>query len=243
MKNELQKLAVITGASAGIGRVAAEAFVADGWQVLCLSRSPCSVPGVVHRRTDLLESGWGDALEAWLDADSSGLVGNGPRVVCLVHNAGMMVKDTALEMDAESLRHTLEVNVVAPAVLNRIFRKRMGSGSSILYIGSTLSEKAIPGTASYVTSKHAVAGLMKCTCQDLAGTLIHTACICPGITATEMLLTHLGGDSQIKEKITALHTMGRLIEPKEIAAMIRFCADNPVVNGSVLHVNLGQVER
>merc|ERR1712061_761892 len=142
--------------------------------------------------------------------------------------------------DAASLRQVLELNVVAPATLNRIFHKRMASGSSILYIGSTLSEKGIPGTASYVTSKHALAGLMKCTCQDLAGTQIHTVCICPGITATKMLLSHIGKDVAVREKIEGLHTMGRLIEPKEIAATIRFCANNPVVNGAVLHANLGQ---
>merc|ERR1712183_959063 len=119
-------------------------------------------------------------------------------------------------MDVDGLRRTLELNIVAPAALNRIFRKRMGPASSIIYIGSTLSEKGVPNTASYVTSKHALVGLMKCTCQDLIGTEIHTVAVCPGFTATEMLLQHLGENVGT---IEAMQTMGRLVKPSEIAAV------------------------
>jgi len=232
-------LAIITGASRGIGRAAAAEFVEAGWDLLTLSRSECTVAGVRHRPTDLLAPGWMGELQAWLATE----VGGTPQQVCLVHNAAMMVKDTALEMDLEGLRQTLELNVVVPAALNRVFRSRMAPGSSILYIGSTLSEKAVAGTASYVSSKHALAGLMKATCQDLAGTGVHTACICPGFTATEMLLTHIGEDLQARAMIESMSTMDRLIEPAEIARTVRFCAENPVINGAVLHANLGQLER
>jgi 3-oxoacyl-[acyl-carrier protein] reductase len=68
----------------------------------------------------------------------------------------------------------------------------MGPGSSVLYVGSTLSEKAVPGSFSYVVSKHAQLGMMRATCQDLMGTGIHTAMVCPGFTDTEMLRNHLG---------------------------------------------------
>lgn len=111
------------------------------------------------------------------------------------------------------------------------------------YIGSTLSEKGVPGSASYVSSKHAIAGLMKVTCQDLKGRDIHTACICPGFTATEMLVEHLGNDSELSDQILGMQTMGRLIQPNEIAHVVEFCATNQCVNGSVIHCNLGQVER
>jgi NAD(P)-dependent dehydrogenase (short-subunit alcohol dehydrogenase family) len=232
-------LAIITGASRGIGYATATEFVAAGWEVITLSRSDCSVPGVQHRTTDLLSAGWSSELQAWLATQLDG----SPQQICLVHNAAMMVKDTAMEMDLDALRKTLELNVVVPAALNRVFRSRMASGSSIIYIGSTLSEKAVAGTASYVCSKHALAGLMKATCQDLVGTGVHTACVCPGFTATEMLLTHIGEDAEVRATIEGMSTMGRLIEPQEIARAVRFCAENPVVNGAVLHANLGQLER
>ncbi|MDP7389608.1 MAG: SDR family oxidoreductase, partial [Pseudomonadales bacterium] len=114
-------------------------------------------------------------------------------------------------------------------------------GSSVLYVGSTLSEKAVPGLASYVTSKHAVAGLMRATCQDLAGTGVHTVCINPGFTNTEMLRDHVPAD--VMPQIAVMSAFERLIEPEEIAQALLFAAHNPVLNGAVINANLGQIER
>ena len=99
------------------------------------------------------------------------------------------------------------------------------------------------GSCAYVVSKHALIGLMRATCQDLAGRRIHTACVCPGFTDTEMLRAHVGQSAEVLSALAAGVTYGRLIEPEEIARTIHFCALNPVVNGAVLHANLGQVER
>ena len=155
----------------------------------------------------------------------------------------MMHKDRAVDMDLKALRDTLELNVVTPCALNNLLTPQMATGSSILYVGSTLSEKAVANTASYVTSKHAVAGLMRATTQDLIGTGIHTAAICPGFTATEMLLTHVGDNADVRAFLESMSAFNRLIEPAEIAKSLLFCAENPVINGSLIHANLGQVER
>ncbi len=119
----------------------------------------------------------------------------------------------------------------------------LGAGSAIVFVGSTLSEKGVPGRASYVASKHALAGLMKVACQDLAGRAVHTCCVCPGFTATEMVEQHLGASPAVRAAVLALQTMGRLLAPGEVAAFIHFAALSPCLNGAVLHGNLGQVER
>ena len=62
-------------------------------------------------------------------------------------------------IQASNLRNILEINVVVPTALNRILIPNMSEGSAIIYVGSTLSEKAVPGAFSYVTSKHAVVGV------------------------------------------------------------------------------------
>jgi len=131
---------------------------------------------------------------------------------------------------------------VAPQLLNAKLIPYMQPGSAIIYIGSTLSEKAVAGSFSYVTSKHAIVGMMRATCQDLAGQQIHTTCICPGFTDTEMLREHVGHEQNILAEIGAASTFGRLIEPVEIAQMILFAAKSPVINGAVIHGNLGQIE-
>ena len=117
----------------------------------------------------------------------------------------------------------------------------MAVGSSILYVGSTLGEKAVPGSFSYVTSKHATIGMMRATCQDLAGSGVHTACINPGFTDTEMLRDHIPAD--VMPEIAQMSAYGRLIDPAEIASALFFAAHNPVINGSVINANLGQIER
>ena len=99
----------------------------------------------------------------------------------------------------------------------------------------------MPGTFSYIVSKHALVGMMRATCQDLVGRAIHTACICPGFTDTEMLREHVPTDAM--DGLRSMSAYGRLINPDEIAQMLHWAAHNPVINGAVLHANLGQVER
>ncbi|MCY1043921.1 SDR family NAD(P)-dependent oxidoreductase [Corallococcus sp. bb12-1] len=230
--------ALITGASRGIGRATAERFHQEGWRVMNVSRNPCTVPGVVNVEVDLAVPGWEAKLVPALQEGPGRDAGR----VCLVHNAARYVHDEALAMDAEHFRQVLEVNVVAPLVLNRLVRPLLTDGSSILYVGSTLAEKAVKGIASYVTTKHAMVGMMRATCQELVGTQIHTACVCPGFTDTEILREHLGGDAAARASVAARTTFGRIITPEEVADFLYTCAKTPILNGAVLHANLGQVE-
>jgi len=228
---------IVTGGSTGIGAATAAAFSRAGWSVVSLSRRPCPIDGVKSVAVDFAVDGW----ERIVAADVVPLVHDG--VVCVVHNAALLHKDDALSLTADALRHVLDVNVVAPAVLNRLLSPRMQAGSSILFVGSTLSEKAVKNTASYVTSKHALVGLMRATCQDVAGRGIHTACICPGFVDTEMLRAHIQRDEGVLNALAAMSGHGRLIRPEEIADLLLSCATQPVVDGAVIHANLGQVER
>jgi NAD(P)-dependent dehydrogenase (short-subunit alcohol dehydrogenase family) len=231
------KTAIITGASVGIGQAAAARFLGAGYTTYNLSRRPCPVAGVTNLSCDL-------SSEASIDAACRELT---PAVrdagsVALVHNACQMRKDSALACDSASLTEVLQTNLVAANSINQQLLGMMGNGSSVIYVGSTLSEKAVPGSFSYVVSKHAMAGMMKATCQDLMGSGVHTALVCPGFTDTEMLRTHLGNDEALLATIAGLNAFDRLIEPDEIAELIFWAHHNPVINGAVLHANLGQRE-
>jgi 3-oxoacyl-[acyl-carrier protein] reductase len=86
-------------------------------------------------------------------------------------------------------------------------------GSSVIFIGSTLSEKAVANRASYVTTKHAVVGLMRSYVQDLFGSGVHTAVVCPGFTDTPMLQTAMTSDPEGSAKfIESFVSCGRLIQ-------------------------------
>lgn len=233
----MTKIAIITGASKGIGKATAKYFMQNHWQVINISRNLCDIKDVINLTADLSEKNWEQSINNHLDQ----LIQK-PTQITLVHNAAYYVKDNMLDIKADNLQTALEVNVVAPTVLNRLLFPKLRKGSSIIYLGSTLSEKAVANTASYVICKHAVVGMMRATCQDLAGREIHTCCICPGFTDTEMLRDHLQNDEAVYDMIKNKVTFKRLIQPDEIAALIYFSAENPVINGSVLHANLGQIE-
>lgn len=229
------KVVVITGASAGIGLAATYKFQAKGYAVVNLSRRPCPNPDVHSIRCDLSQPDFfqtvGDELLAKVD---------GASCIHLIHNAARYLNDTALTMPDDELAAVFQTNVLGPNTLNRHLIPLMQPGSSIIIVGSTLSEKAVAGCFSYVTSKHAQVGMMRALCQDLVNTHIHTVMVCPGFTDTEMLRSHVPEDAM--DGVAAMSTFGRLVEPDEIADTIVWSTENPVVNGSVIHANLGQIE-
>ncbi|GAB5450724.1 MAG: SDR family NAD(P)-dependent oxidoreductase [Halioglobus sp.] len=229
--------AIVTGASVGIGKATVEAFLAEGFTVFNLSRRPCPVDGVVNIACDLSQpDSITDASTTLADAVQKSTS------VALVYNAAQMRKDSAQDCADDSLREVLEINVVGLNSLNQQLLPLLPDSSSVLYVGSTLSEKAVGNSFSYVVSKHAQLGMMRATCQDLMGSGVHTALICPGFTDTEMLRTHIGTDPDVEASIAGMNSFARLIDPGEIAELIRWAHHNPVINGAVLHANLGQKE-
>jgi NAD(P)-dependent dehydrogenase (short-subunit alcohol dehydrogenase family) len=231
------KLAIITGASSGIGLATAELFIKHDYQVINISRRSTENNQIIDITCNLAhESKITDAinsLDSYLDKASQ---------VCLIHNACRMGSDSANHCDIDNLKISLAVNILAPSLLNQAILPVLPRSSSVIYMGSTLSEKAVANAYSYVTSKHANIGMMRSTCQDLAGKGIHTACICPGFTDTDMLRSHIPDDTA-RMTIGSNNGFNRLIESNEIAELIWWAHNNPVINGSVLHANLGQTER
>lgn len=231
----MSKTLIITGGSRGIGQNTIALFKENGWTCINLSRSSSTIPDVINIHLDLSSS-----QEVAKKTDALQALVKNTAQICLVHNAAYYQPDEIPSLSIENLQRTLEINVISPALLNKIFIPYMRAGSSIIYIGSTLAEKAVPGSASYIASKHAVIGLMRATCQDLNGKEIHTCCICPGLVDTKLLRDTI--DEKTIEYLIKNKIIGhRLIEPIEIAKTIYFCAISSIINGTVLHANLGQV--
>ena len=232
----MSKVLVITGASRGIGLATAALFKDEGYAVINLSRS--SIDSAIGSQicADLSNSNWLNHCKDQLIE----LIGE-PEQLVLCHNASILLKDNLPSASADFAR-VIQVNVIAAQQLNELLIGKMKPGSSIHYIGSTLSEKAVANALTYTTSKHATLGLMRASCQDLMNTSIHTTCICPGFTDTEMLRDHVGNDSEVIDMIAGMNGFDRLVKPEEIAKTIFFAANNPVLNGTIIHANLGQKE-
>lgn len=233
----MNKTLVITGGSKGIGRATIEQFLDADYKVINLSRSDIGSEEIHQLCVDLSDAGWAKSIKE----DLLQLTQNSDEI-CVVHCAALLLKDSVRDLPQRALAEVFQVNVSAAVQLNQLLLPLMNYGSSIIYVGSTLSEKAVANSCSYVVSKHALVGLMRSTCQDLAGSGIHTACVCPGFTDTEMLRAHLGNDNEVLKAVADGVSFGRLVDPAEIASLIYFCAGNPVINGDVLHANLGQIE-
>lgn len=234
----MSKVLIVSGGSQGIGYATAQRFQAEGYRIVNLSRRGIAMEGAEQICVDMQQLDWLESCAEELTA----IAANADELV-LLHNAARHDGDSVANLEAENFRQVLQINLVAPQQLNQLLIPMMKPGSAILYMGSTLSEKAVSGCASYIASKHGIIGLMRATTQDLVGKGIHSACICPGFTDTGMLRGMLGDDPAVMANITGMVSFGRLIDPAEIAATIWFCAANPVMNGSVIHANLGQIER
>ncbi|MEO1035793.1 MAG: SDR family oxidoreductase [Pseudomonadota bacterium] len=227
---------LVTGASSGIGLATARRFADAGATVVGASRRPCPDARVRSLEVDLTAANWSDIVAAGLAAHLT----EGRRTV-VVHNAAELVSDALHDADPAALRRLLELNVVVPMMLSQRLLRFCGNGSALIFVGSTLSEKAVANTLSYTVSKHAVLGLMRACTQDLAGRRVHAVAVCPGFTDTEMLRARIP-DDEVRTSIGANNAFGRLVTPDEIAATIDYCAASPVMNGAVVHANLGQLE-
>ena len=229
------KVLLITGASSGIGLATARLFSKQAYRVINISRKTCPLPEAHHLTCDLSRP---EALSTL--AEPLGKLLENASQITVIHNAARLENDSFGNIPSDNFRAVMEINVIAANSLNSMLKPYLKRGSSVIYVGSTLAEKAVPGTFTYVVSKHAIIGMMRATCQDLTGTGVHTACICPGFTDTEMLRAHVPEDAI--DSIAKTNSFGRLVEPGEIASTLLFAAENPVLNGTVIHANLGQLE-
>eukprot|EP00929_Paragymnodinium_shiwhaense_P086194 TRINITY_DN46722_c0_g1_i1.p1 TRINITY_DN46722_c0_g1~~TRINITY_DN46722_c0_g1_i1.p1 ORF type:complete len:309 (+),score=62.71 TRINITY_DN46722_c0_g1_i1:64-990(+) len=233
-------ICIVTGGSSGIGAAVCANFVAQGCHVLSIARRACAeVAGVESVLVDL--AGGAQALEAVVQAVRARTDGR-KRRLCLVNNASNYPSDSVGAVDAAGLDRALQLNVTLPALLTSALLPFMAEGSSVIFVGSTLSEKAVAGKLSYCTAKHAMVGLMRSVAQDLLWSGIHTVLVCPGITDTPMVRNAVAGNEVAFEAFVK-DLQGRSLTSAEVAEVICNAAKSPVLHGSIIHCNNGQKER
>lgn len=183
------KTAIVTGASRGLGRAIAAAFLEQGAFVHATGRDP----GTMAETETFLQATGGKfkmhCLEVTDEASVVSFVASIDCIDILVNNAGIASSRPFVETETENLRHILEVNTIAPFVLMRETVKKMlpkGCGL-IINIASDVVFRRIGGAAPYVASKHALLGLGRSLSQELRDKGIRVTTYCPGPIDTEML--------------------------------------------------------
>jgi NAD(P)-dependent dehydrogenase (short-subunit alcohol dehydrogenase family) len=239
---------LITGAASGIGRAAAELFASEGAHLLLLDSDTGKGEGVA----DGITAGGGHALFSACDvarehdcarairrAEESfgGLDG-------LMNCAGIVVRRSVVELDEADWDRVMDVNAKSVYLMSKHAIPLMGTGGSIINLGSGWGLVGGPRAAAYCASKGAVVLLTKAMAIDLGPKGIRVNCLCPGDTDTPMLREEARqlavGEEEFLSR-SARRPLGRIGTPREIAQAALFLAGDAssYMTGAVLLVDGG----
>lgn len=240
------KVAVVTGAAQGIGRAIAEALARDGADVavadLDAGRSQETVAAVeklgrraLNVKVNVAE--WDDAK-----AMADRVVKEWGKIDILVNNAGITRDGLLLRMKEEDWNLVLQVNLngtfhCTKAVLQSMTKQRYGR---IINIASIVGVMGNVGQANYAASKAAVIGFTRTVAREYASRAVTVNAVAPGFIDTAMTQ---GLSPDVKEALQKQIPLGRLGQPEDIAAAVRFLASDEAayLTGQVLHVNGGML--
>jgi 3-oxoacyl-[acyl-carrier protein] reductase len=244
MSTQTDKVAIVTGASGGIGAAVAERLAKDGFAVVVnYAGNAASAQTVVAR----IEAAGGRAVTAKADVsdvadvarmfDSAQTAFGGIDV--LINNAGIMnVATIADSSDALFERH-IAVNLKGTFNTLREAARRLRDGGRIVNFSSSVTGLLQPTYGVYAATKAAVEAMTSILAKELRGRNITVNAIAPGPTATKLFLD--GKPQQVIEHLSKLAPLERLGQPEDIANAVAFLAgpDGAWINGQVLRANGG----
>jgi len=244
MEQKNAKVALVTGASRGIGLAIAERLARDGFRLI-INYSGDAAPAKALVRQ--LESGGGKAIAAKADIsdatavrkmfDSAEAAFGGLDV--LVNNAGIMTLSAIADTDDASFDRLIAVNLRGTFNTLREAAKRLRDGGRIINFSSSVVGLLMPTYGVYVATKAAVEGLTSVLAKELRGRNITVNAVAPGPTATDLFLK--GKPQDVVDRMAKMAPLERLGQPRDIADVVSFLAgpDAAWVNGQVLRVNGG----
>jgi 3-oxoacyl-[acyl-carrier protein] reductase len=237
-----QQIALVTGASRGIGRAIALHLAQQGLTVIGTATSESGAAAITEAlaafggRGLVLNVNEAAACEAAVDE----IVKTHGGLQVLVNNAGITRDTLAMRMKDDDWDAVLDTNLKAVfrmsrAVMRTMMKQRFGR---IINITSVVGASGNAGQANYAAAKAGVAGMTRSLARELGSRGITVNCVAPGFIATDM--TEVLPEAQ-KAALLAQIPVGRLGAPEEIAAAVAFLASPQAayITGSELHVNGG----
>lgn len=240
------KVAIVTGASRGIGKATALELAQYGAKVVVnYARSSDAADEVVKT---IIDAG-GEAIALQADVSQAEQVDNlitetlskYSRIDVLVNNAGITKDTLMMRMKLEQWQAVIDLNLTGvflciKAVTKTMLKQRSGR---IINVASVAGQMGNPGQANYSAAKAGVIGMTKTVAKELASRGVTVNAVAPGFIATDMTQ-----DLKGEEEILKMIPLGRYGNPAEIAGMIRFLAADPAaayITGQTFNVDGGMV--
>ena len=235
------KIALVTGASRGIGKAVAKALAEQGASVVGTATTEQGAEGITAELAEL--GGRGVVLNVTDNAACDELLAElakegGPHI--LVNNAGITRDDLALRMKDEDWLEVIQTNLnsvfrLCRGVMRPMMRAREGR---IINLTSVIASVGNPGQANYAAAKAGVAGMTRALARELGSRGITVNCVAPGFIATDMT-AQLPEEQQ--KALNAQIPLGHMGKPSDIAHAVAYLASEGAgyVTGQELHVNGG----
>lgn len=240
------KVALVTGASSGIGAAIAIEFADAGWSVMAAGRSEDRLAEVADAAEDI--STWAGDLETSDDCDElvAETIDEFGQIDCVVNSAGILMRGDAQETEDDDWRDTMHINLDVPFYLSRsAIPHLVSTAGSIINLSSFWGVRATQRAVSYCTSKAGLIMLTKAMALDHARDGVRVNAVCPGGVDTPMLAQGADETEQDVDEFLAevaeFSPNGRIAEPVEIASLVLFLASDAGrhINGTAISIDGG----
>lgn len=238
------KVALITGASKGIGAATALELASLGAKVVINYASDSKpadelVQKIGADNAIAIKANAGDVQE--IERLVAETVAWGGKIDILIPNAGLALMRTLEQTEEGDFQRTMDLNVKGPYFLAQKALPHMQPGGRVILLSTSLCNfsSLTPNYLLYVTSKGAIEQMVRILAKDLGTKGITVNCVAPGPTATELFFQ--GKSEEVVKRIASANPFGRIGEPGEIARAVAYFAGEggSWVNGQVLRVNGG----
>src|SRR6202048_5187547 len=243
-RNIMKKIAIVTGASRGIGRAVAKRLAQDGFAVVVNYLSNASEAEEVVAEIKVIG---GEAIAVKADVanqtDVEQLFEETTKkfgsVDVVVHNSGIMPLSLIGKSDVELFDKVISTNLRGAFLVLAQAAQRIAAGGRIIAFSSSVLAKNFPTYGPYIASKAGVEGLMHVLANELRGRSVSVNVVAPGPVATDLFLKGKS-EEQIAE-LSKMPPLERLGKPEDIANVVSFLAgpDGGWINGQVLRANGG----
>ena len=248
MSNDPRPVALVTGASYGLGAAIAETLARDGFDVAVTELDPADLSDTLAAIEAAGGQSFGVALDLRTDASiaavAASVLARFGRIDLLVNNAAMLLAKPAIDVAAEEFEAVMRVNVTGTYMMTQHVARHLietGRPGQIINIASTFTTIGATNVSPYGISKAAIGGMTRHLAAEWAPNGIRVNAVAPGTSMTKLRAEIMENDPARRDAGLAKIPLGRFTEPEDIAGAVSYLASPAAayVTGHILAVDGG----